>query len=276
MKALKKIICGALTLSAILALTPVNASAATKTYRYDFNGDGVKDTVKLTYEENSFYSADEDVYYSDGITYKIYFNGKKILTKKNQNLTGLTSKVIRLSSVTLLDVEGKSGAKSRSILYRLSATKATEVYNSGKMFKHTNYLYTYSNPIYRVSGNTVKVCESNAFSRAVGGFTTTVYYRYKNGSLIKKHSIYSVYNGKYPAYLKAKKKLVLYKTYTSKKKAYTVKKGQQVRLLKVYDGKQTPRFYVSVKGTNKRGWLKAITNRGMNQHVYFSNNDFTA
>lgn len=276
MKILKKIICGAVAFT-VLSMTAVNAFAATsKTYRYDFNGDGVKDTVKLTYEKNSFYSADEDVYYSDGITYKIYFNGKKILTKKNQNLSDLSSKVIRLSRVTLLDVEGKNGAKSRSVLYRLTSKKATEVYDSAKMFRHTNYLYTYSNPIYRVSGNTIKVHESNAFSRAVGGFTTTVYYQYKNGSFAKKHSIYNVYNGKYPAYLKAKKKLTLYTTYRNKKKAYTIKKGQQVRLLKVYDGKQTPRFYVSVKGTNKRGWLKAITNRGMNQHVYFSNNDFTA
>lgn len=277
MKFLNKLVCGTLSMASVVGMSALPAMAKTTTYKsYDFNRDGKKDRVSVSYKKKGIYERDEDYYYDNGFTYKIYFNGRKIYSHTNHSLTGLSSKVIKLKHVTLLDLILKDGNQSKSVLYRLDASKAKKVLSTDTMFRHKDYFNTYSNPVYRSSGNTIKVEESNANNLAVGGFKTTVYYEYKNGSFKKKHSIYNVYHGSYPKYLKAKKKLTLYKSYLGKKKAGTIKKKQEVRLLKLYDGKSTPRFYVSVKGSKKKGWIKALSNKGMNEHAYFTNNTFSA
>lgn len=237
--------------------------------KYDITGDGIPDSIK------AFSDYDEYDYYYLYVT----VNGRTAYkTELNEEYASFEAKIIHL----------KNG---RTFLYL--ANNFMENNSSYKIYKYSNGLFKpiinlnsnvgkqsygtyFGNIILKVSGNTLKVYGTH-HSYTLGKVSVRHEYVYKNGVLklspatgyIRK--ITQKKNNKLISSrtLTVKKSLTAYKSATSNKKYFTLRKGQKVTVDKIYYSKKSG-LRVRTKYKKKYGWIKCSKkkNNGYFKYIY--------
>ncbi len=219
----------------------------TKLYRnrtysnYDLDGNGKNE--KIVYKRSA-----------------VYVNGKKIYSLKGYE-TDCRIITLKNGKQFLYVFAGEDGSpKSTYKILRYRKGKATVVADlSGLMKNYHNssaIMWAWNTGVW-VSDNTVRVFISE-MNWTVGSKVFVIEYSYKNGTLKRKSNSGSVID-RY-GYLYAAKSFSTYKSAGSKKKAFTVKKGEKISVTG-YTLKSNV-LYLKLRNTQgKSGWIKALTRR---------------
>lgn len=113
------------------------------------------------------------------------------------------------------------------------------------------------------------------------GVTTLKPYKfaYKNGSIVRTTYVFDVerflhtWNSTSKATeFKAARNLTVYTNSSMKKKAYTIRKGQTIKVDKIYYNGKIMMLHTEYRG--KYGWLKAITRGQQSKYKQFADVQF--
>lgn len=232
---------------------------------YDVTGDGVKDTVKVVLTDN-VKSTDKD-----GRTgmIQVFVNDNIVFEQKREEEPCWDVKLIKLANgKVFFDIESTIMSEDDCIhkLYICENGKLKSVYNFQKYYaKYASYYFV---DIVKVSGNTI-----NTSVRAQFNTTGIVLFNmnivYKDGAF-KRTS--NTFTPKYKAMSRKNKwtagrKIKVYKKAGSKKTAYTLKKGNVVKLNKIIY--KNHKVYFQIKNNNgkgKTGYIPAAKKYGNPQY----------
>lgn len=229
--------------------------------RYDITGDGRPDLIQVVPEEDDYdpwsdsWSVsgvavlinDECVWKKDTISSEPYDWDIRLITLKNKK-TMLYVATHGLDGYAA-DVNAVLAWKSGKLKPVLNANAIC----SGK------YLYgSYpSARLTKVSGNTLTF--KYGLKAMMTGYTTfDASYKYKSGKFVRTSSyVKPKIGGKYGKSRTALKSLTVYKNASCKSKKFTIKKGQKVKLLKMYV--KGSKMALQVKVGSRAGWVKCAT-----------------
>lgn len=248
--------------AALLIAGPVTAQAkasniqldVNRTYKqYDFTGDKKPDKLRV-----STNSQDSDSYGNC----KVYLNGKKMFSIKGRryyefriNRLELKNNKTYLAIIPVTDNADIPGAA----IYQFKSGKFNKVVNLDAM---SQIGYHNSAKVIKVSGNKITV-EHCVMSYALGAITFNLDYQYKNGKLVQTTTKPKLTD----FYLKYIKKPYWTAAHSMKvlknpdgKRITTLKKGQKVKIDKIYLNAKHTKIYlhVKIKG-GKSGWVKGWT-----------------
>lgn len=223
---------------------------------YDVTGDGVKDTVRVELTDN-VKPTDED-----GRTgmIQVFVNDNIVFEQKREADPCWDVKLIKLANgKVFFDIESTVMSEDDCIhqLYIWENGKLKSVYDFQKYFnKYASYYFV---DIVKVSGNTINT-EVRAQFHTTGMVRFNMNIVYKDGAF-KRTS--NTFTPKYKAMSRknkwtAGKKIKVYKKVGSKKTAYTLKKGNVVKLNKIIY--KNNKVYFQIKNNNgkgKRGYIPA-------------------
>lgn len=215
------------------------------TYKYDLDGDGKKEKIKCkVYIKSEYYC-----YVLD-----LYVNGKKV--KKYESLgTPVLSIYDFNRKDKSLDILVKSEEEDGYVLTNISK------YNKGKI---KNYEYWGFLDSFNSNTGIIKMVNygypsndyNSGFYNCIGDFDVKVPYKVNKTSIkmISSNS-YDVANYVKKHKYKMEEQVVTYKSPNSKKKSFTLKKGEKMNIISLY--KKEKNEYIKVKnGKNKYGYIK--------------------
>lgn len=221
-----------------------------KVYQYDVDGDGVVDQIKMkiVYNNDSSYSR----------VLKIFVNDVKVFQQKRVQDPVWDIRLIRLQNQKVFfDIFSTICSDDACMhkLYCLQNGKLKSVYDFQKYYDR--YADYYLTDIAKVSGNTIKFSTMAQFF-VTGSIRYDINITYKDGKFKRTSNAFAL---KYKTMGRknkwtANRKIKVYKKAGSKKLAYTLKKGNVVKLNKVvYKGNKV---YFQVKKSNgKIGYIVA-------------------
>ncbi len=271
----------------ILFIKPVNVFAETpkvvnlpcgkdKNFRqYDITGDGVKDNIQV-YSDYLNDPADDG---NEDYTGIVAVNGKVALTFTiNEEYDFYNAQLIVL----------KNGAKFLYLVDDVSEDIGTHTiykYSKGSFHKIIALEGSHGCPKYgyplhfvqfKVSNNTLKAY-ATLYSYTLGKINTRFEYVYSKGTLKKSpttgwiNKITQKKKGKLISSrtLEVNKSLTAYKSSTSNKKAFGLKKGNKVSVDRIYFSSKYG-MRVRVKYKKKYGWIKGSTSKknGYFKYIY--------
>lgn len=277
-KWIKTIGIGVMVVMACCIFTGVNGTtvkAATnvqmsenQAYYYDLNGDGVKE--KIVYKTVTI---GQDEY--DASRAVLYINDKKVYAKKMSHSFGVFTivdlnkedKIVEL----FFKVCGSSNTLDYSSFQHWDGKKITE-FETNKN-KALDYLRGYS--IVGIKGNgNFSIGVDTPFDVAIGNYYTTIPLKYKNGKITATKKTYYLSRESRKYVYKTKKSLKAYKKASRKSKAFTIKKGQKLNVIKIKTQKN-----VSQRQRDKYGDFKSVdafiyvkTKNGKKGWIFISKN----
>lgn len=227
------------------SITYVKKAKNNTTYKYDLDGDGKKEKIR---------------YYYEGEEVELYINGIKVetyesLEKPVVSICDFNKKDKSLDIVVKTEVENcyicsyiVNYSKGKVINHCLWGDICSFDSNTG-IFKFFNYgypdndEYTEEHPEY-------------IFYSCIGDFDTIVYYKVNKTSVkMKKSYSYEVASYVKTHKYKMKKKVTAYKSPTSKTKAFTLKVGEKMNIVRLYSNNNNQ--YIKVKNSKgKYGYVK--------------------
>ena len=226
--------------------------------KYDLDGDGKKDSVILK-ESNS----------GSGIKGTLAINGKNVYSLPNPSQASLGAKwqVITLGNgrnfILGYTVGSNPGICRPVLLQYLKSKKIKVVRDFTSLFGDYRGVQSFQGVA--VSGNSVGF-DFDTMSWTCGTIRTTIKYQYHEGTLKLASHVGKVGNKT----LTADKKFKTYKKYLSDKVAFTVKKGDEVTVVKYY--LKGNAFWVRLKNSaGKMGWIKGIKKPNASRSPLFSN-----
>lgn len=208
-------------------------SGKSKTYNiYDVTGDGKSDTLKIKVAQN-------------GVT--IFVNGKKAYSRKNGDLNSIDVSLYKIENeVPILAINAGMDSSSYGVVLR---------YASGKLVKQFDLEdekgFAFGREL-RVASDKITAYFLRTYCVGTVYFAYT--YTYKNGkwNCSKYGDYYLGEVGK--KNIKVLKNFTTYKEPGLKSKAFTVKKGSSVKILKCRLYKDNMHIKLECKG--KKGWIK--------------------
>lgn len=215
-----------------------------KTYQYDLDGDGKKESVKIKLGKYDGYRYCE-LY--------IYVNEKKsLIVKEKYGFMGADVKLLIMSKKKVFFYVHPSGESDDGLT-------ALYQYEHGKLKKSIDFenMGRWAS-VRKVSKRSITMEISESWS-AVGYFSYKCDLIYKNGRLVPDSKTYKLYfyspteNGKHSR-LTAKNNIQLYQTHNTKKRSFVLKKGQEVKVMKYYLNGKIKMFQIKTK-SGKTGWL---------------------
>lgn len=257
MKWLKKGLIFSVMVGAMLFCRTENASAKAltmdKTYQMDLDGDGVKERIKWKGEE----VGDELETYR----VKVYINGKQVLSRKSKNHSFW-------ADVSVIDVVKNDGKKELYIHYTSESDSFAGAfayhYEKGAMksYFELNQAATTRLHIQEKQPGNGKVAYTCEFSDyyAYMGYVTQ-YYEIKDGKLkpVNKKTLNTTSEWRKKRY-KTCIATKVYENVGDKTAAFTLPKGTEFKLQKIYVNKASNLgavSYIYVKTTDgKKGWMK--------------------
>ena len=245
--------------AANVALTP------DEVYQYDVNGDGVTDQVEV----NIVNSEDEK---ESGVL-KVYVNEDMVFEQERNYSPVWYVNLIQLENgKVFFDIYSTIWSDDDCIhqLYSCQNGKLKSVYDFQKYYnKYADYYFVH---IVDVSGNTIKTSVMAQFY-VTGRVTFDMKLSYEEGKFKRTSSSFAP---KYKSEGRKNKwtvnrKIKVYKKAASKKLAYTLKKGNIIKINKiVYKGNKV---YFQVKKSNgKTGYIAAT--KTMSSNLYFEEAQF--
>ena len=246
-------------MAAVFFMTPVSAEAKAgkqklkinTTYtKYDFTGDKKEDKFLISAKDNGWAITE----------YSVFINGKEVFSKTSEYGLGYDIDVYRLelkngkvfvAIIPIID----NGDIPDAAIYMYKNEKLTEVAPLDKLYSMGNHV---SVSKMSVSGNKVKV-KYSVMSNSLGSISFTLDYKYKSGKLVRATTKSKLTSGLNIKKWTANKKIKVYKSPNSKKKVMTLKKGQKVKIDKIYVNKKYSVTYLHVKTSKgKSGWIKGL------------------
>lgn len=269
----KAVVTTIVTLAAVLFVLPVTAEAKNpsmvrlktgKTYKsYDITGDKKKDTIKITTPKNKYETYD---------VVKIKINNQTTKLKNTWGSFSIKTYLVTLKngrSYLWIKGEAENEDDPWECLYRYKNGKLVKAVD----FKNSSYNYTnhHNTRIIKVAGNTIST-RQYIMSTAMAGVDYKVDYAYKNGTLKRTSSAYTIVDAGYkymtnskPGTMKSTK--ALYRDASCMKKAGTVKAGTKANAVKIYMTKKA--FHVKIKTVNgKTGWVKGSRRFNSNALIF--------
>lgn len=234
---------------------------AGNTYQYDLNGDGKKEKIKFT-RNTVGYTED----YLPRTHYKIYVN-KKVMLDQKTSKKDWWAEVEEEPTVYIIDLNSKDKYKEIYIHFDAygGAYKATLYRYNGKKLKQIAYKFDTNVPggefsrleSTQASDGTLTYHGHVGLGGAVWGMWASYKYKISGGTFKLESYTFSVDDGSVTKY-KVKKMLPATTSRTGKKKAFILRKGETIRILKIYIGKKVSKNqYFYVKNTaGKKGWIK--------------------
>lgn len=231
----------------------VNAAAtgsyplkSNKTYQYDLDGDGKKESVKIKMGK-----LDDDRYYKA----YVYVNGTRKLTISDKfGFYDIYAQVLVMSSKKVFIYINPFGDND-------DGSKKIYQYQNGKFKKSINLdsMGRYAS-VQKVGKEKITMEIRRTWS-AIGVFSYTCNLAYKNGKLApdaKTYKIvsYSPVGDNAHPYLTAKGDIQIYKSNNTKEKSFVLKKGQKVKITKYSLNGKKEMFKVETKA-GKTGWFVA-------------------
>lgn len=220
-----------------------------RTYKYDLNGDGKKESVQIKFGKKDAYETDR---YHEAY---IYVNGKKKLTVKDKyGFFKISAELITMSKKKVFIHINTMGDNDdgENLIFR---------YTNGKLKKciDLNTLGRYAS-VEKVTGKRIRFT-CGYTSSAIGCFTYECNLVYKGGKLVPEKKLCKITsyspNGKIKKpYLTAKSKIQLYKSHNTKQKSFVLKKGQKVKVVNYYFSGKTQMFQLKT-ASGKTGWIPA-------------------
>lgn len=220
--------------------------------KYDVTGDGKADSIKIYCETPDKYN--EGI----GKDWRIKVNNKIVYRQKYKFTDFLSVQFFKLSSnIIYFDVVERGDANDYNaghLLFLVMNDKWKQVCNfHGKMEKSTNG-WGYNASIIKITKNKMKVGFYCQFY-GLGGLNWEVQYKLKNGIWKPEQSMYNVVGPKQKLKnMTVIRKFSLLKTAGGTKKAFTVKKGDKMKLGKICF--KNNRTYVQFTFNGKKGWFK--------------------
>lgn len=212
---------------------------------YDVTGDGAADTVKVKIADN------KDQWNSE--TIKIFVNNNIVFKQKRKCDPSWRVNLIQLANgKVFFDIDSTIMSDDDDIhqLYICENDKLKSVYDFNKYYdKYADY---YLVNIDKVSGNTIKT-EVYAQFYTTGSIRFDMNVNYKDGKFERASNTftpkYKMYNRKNK--WTANRKIKVYKKAGSNKTAYTLKKGNVVKLNKIIY--KNNKVYFQIKNNNGKG-----------------------
>ena len=219
-------------------------------YRHiDITGDTKADVIKVSGDYRKFPA-----------TLRIWVNGKHMKTLRFGNW--YTIEAITLKNGTpFLCIHGGTQNDERTLIFQFRNGKFVRV--AAETALQTKSQGTTGGIIFpKAGGNTLRLTHQLQ-TFAVGRLDVTFFYKLRNGVLARTANTTAsigYYNGKGVAYgkpyVKASRPFDVYTTNTLSKKAFTVKKGDKIRItaLNTHGGK----LYLKVYNGKSSGWFRAF------------------
>lgn len=236
-----------------------------KVYQYDVNEDGVTDQIEVRCVSN------KDQAHSGVI--KVLVNSTVVFQQKRIEDPVWYVRLIRLQNQKVFfDIYSTISSDDACMhqLYCLQNSKLKSVYDFQKYYNQ--YADYYLTDIAKVSGNTIKISVMAQFF-VTGSVRFDMNFTYKDGKFKRTSNTFAL---KYKTMGRknkwtANRKIKVYKKAGSKKLAYTLKKGNVVKLNKVvYKGNKV---YFQVKKSNgKTGYI--VATKHMSPTLYFEEAQF--
>lgn len=225
---------------------------------YDITGDGKKDTILI---QGTCTSGNEDEPYN---VLKVIINGKTALTRKNVYFYHANTQLILAENhiyfFISLPLDNDDGPED---IYEFA---------DGKLKKRADVNHLISKATFHNSSTVTKVTKNKitikaiSQSDALASTQFSITYKIdKQGKLTLSPKTYKVkYSNKrydsntdkvYTAkYLVARKNIQIYKKANTNKKAFLLKKGQRIKVYKIYLGGKKAMYYCKTK-SGKTGWF---------------------
>ncbi len=224
--------------------------------KYDITGDGKADTVKCTGKWEESYDGFQGL--------KITINGKTVLRDKETFYYELNAKLCTLKNGKVylyLYNPAENGDARYCGIYQYQKGKLKCVLNMNKFFGSGKLGYHTQGGVTAVSGNklTVNMYQQNY---ELGGINVAFDYKYSKGKLVKDGNVAKEYtiwaadnnSGK----LTAQKNMRVYTKPDGKTKAFSLKKGQQIKVTGIYC--KSGKMFLKVQriSDGKKGYIKCI------------------
>lgn len=218
--------------------------------KYDVTEDGKADAIKVKIVDN------KDEY--DSATMQLFVNDKMVFQQKREASPYWSVSLIKLANgKVFFDIYSTIGSDDACIhqLYICKDDKLKSVYDFQKCYsKYADY---FSMGVVKVSGNTLKTSVQAQFF-TTGKIQYDMNLNYKNGKFIITSNKFTP---KYKEMCRknkwtAEKKIKVYKKAGSKKVAYTLKKGNVIKINKIIY--KSNKIYFQVKNSKgKTGYIPA-------------------
>lgn len=257
----------------VLAANPQTVNLKTnKTYKsYDITGDKKKDTIRVDILKHSGYD------YYDSLSVKI--NGKTAYSFKNKYFyanNGYTEVSVKLYTLKnkkpflYLYAQADNGDGAVCGVFQYKGGKLKQIINFQTLFK--SYGGHNLGEVVSIKGNTITT-RFYVMSYVLGPCYVQYKYTYKNGTLKRTSAITNfekIYSyGKPTTTFYANKALTAYTSAKSSNKAFTIKRGEAVKVDKCYMSGGKMRVRIEYKG--KYGWIKAVKGYPGETNKQFSN-----
>ncbi|MBQ9984075.1 MAG: hypothetical protein IJP29_05750 [Lachnospiraceae bacterium] len=215
----------------------------------DVTSDKVADTVKIQFTAGEEYSR----------TLKIYINDKQVFTQKRVPDPTWNVQLIRLKNgKVFFDISSTIVSDDACIhrLYAYKSGKLKKVYDFQKYY--AKYATYYTVRVTGVSGNKLKTKVSSMFY-LTGAISYDMNLAYKGGKFKRTANQYKVKYTYTTNSWTAGRTIKVYKKAGSKKLAFTLEKGDKVKINKVIYKNNKP--YIQVKqreGAGKTGYIPCV------------------
>ena len=219
-------------------------------YQYDVDGDGTTDQVQITITDN------EDK--NESATMKVLVNEQTVFKQKREGGPYWNVKLLRLKNgEVFFDISSTIMSDDACIhrLYSCEGDQLESVYDFQKSYdKYGDYYFV---DIDKVSGNSLKTSVRAQFF-TTGSICFGMNMKYEEGTFKRTSDSYSINYKEMSRKNKwtAQKKIKVYKKAGSGKLAYTLKKGNVIKINKVVYKKN--KVYFQVKNSKgKTGYIAA-------------------
>ena len=223
----------------------------------DVDGNGTKDKVVVK-------AAVKDKTYASKIV--IYVNNKKSGEKKVNDyyLSDLICKMIKTrdGSIFLLVTGEVFDGDSVFALFQYQSGAFTCVLTDETVIEAKDYIKHIDSITYKKGKDAASekfVVRSVDTSNSLGQHVSEVVYVIKDKKLVKKSKIYTTKLTYYKT-LTAATAIKVFKSATSKDSAFSLKKGDKVKVTKIYDSAKSMRIYVKRVSDGKKGWIAGVQN----------------
>lgn len=253
-------IAACIVLSPVLSFNQVQAATTgikpmqnNKTYKsHDLNGDKRKDSIQLKTSKSGYQ-----------LVASFYVNGKKVYTLPKDDCEFVGYSIITLKNgkhFIYAFTQGADAGISQYMILQYKGNKMSKVVNFTtlmKAYQGASYINNWSSPnSITVSGNNIKVVFTS-MNWTIGAKNFIFTYKYSGGTLKR-----ASYGGNIVSYTKdpyiAAKKFAVYRKVGTSAKAFTVSKGQKVKVGKYY--LKNGKLWLQVKNSSgKTGWIKSLT-----------------
>ena len=249
-----------------LGICPGMVSAATKTIatirQYDLDGKPGKDKLVIKGQYDGGNSLVKQLIF--------YVNGEKagVQAVPDYPLGDISCKLVRTRARNFFLMVSGTVFEDNSDFVLLSYWngKFTCVLKADQVIEGKKFILSSNRITYQKGTDTASerfVIHSVDSSESLGEHDSTVFYTIKGHTVAKKSRIYKT-KILYQSVLKTARKLPVYPSPLSTRRTFTLKKGDQVKVTRIYDSPKRLRIYVKRLSDGKTGWIEGIQNYVVN------------